>query len=604
MNFKVIVRSLFLIAVIAAVTFTIYANIKGPDGSGRNESDTTLTAAEENMNDETGVSGNLAEDRQEPGNNTYDTDTPDNTAADPENGETAAEQGDSTSRSYVKENVTLRISALGDVALGQDNRFLYGDSFDYVFEKKEGDYDYFFSGVVDLLSKDDLTIANLETTLSNETEKAEKYDYGNNYWFNGKPEYANILAAGSVEIANLANNHTYDYGQKGYDATKKALAEAGIGHFGYSEALITEVKGITVGMAGFNQLGNVEQGLDMNVFKQEVEEMTTKLRKECDLVIAGFHWGKEYKYEQEALQKELAYLAIDSGADLVIGHHPHVLQPIEEYKGRYITYSLGNFCFGGNKKPKDYDTAIYQQAFVFDSENVLQLVQEPDIIPCSVSSANGVNNYRPKAADAEQRKRVFEKLDFTPTLSEEEKAAFADKSDMVRLDAAVKNLVINLKYATSDNIVGKPVYESNIAYLRKGTADKLDEANKILLEQGYGIKVWDAYRQQKYQQILYDSAENKYYFMDPKKGSNHTRGSAVDVTLVDSDGNELDMPSGFDEMSERAHRTYSKATPEQKKNALLLENAMKSVGFIPLQKEWWHFDDTEYKSYGLLAEYP
>lgn len=601
MNFKVFFRSLFLVAVIAAAAFTVYANMSVTDGTSRIEPENTQTVLEKTGTSESASNVPSVNNERSDGSDTM---PPENNGTS--SGNTLSETADhelSSSRSYIKENVVLKISALGDVALGQDSRFLHGDSFNFVFDKIGGDYSYFFSNVVDLLAQDDLTIANLETTLSTEKKQAEKYDYGNNYWFNGKPEYANILKAGSVEIANLANNHSYDYGQKGYDATKSALEETGIEYFGYTKALYKEIKGIKIGMAGFNQLGEYEQGLDMDVFKQEVVDMTKKLREENDLVIANFHWGKEYQYQSDALQKELAYLAIDSGADLVIGHHPHVLQPIEKYKGRYIAYSLGNFCFGGNKKPKDYDTAIFQQTFVFDSDNILQPIEEPNIIPCSVSSANGFNNYKPAVATGDQRKRVFDKLKFTPTLSEEEKVAYADKSDMVRLDMAVKNISFDLKYATSDNIIGKPVYDSTITYLRKGTADKLDKANRILMEQGYSIRIWDAYRAQKHQQILHDSAEDKYYFMDPKIGSNHTRGSAVDVTLVNEDGEEADMPSIFDEMSVKADRNYSDVTPEQKKNALLLENAMKKSGFIPLQKEWWHFDDSEYKSYQLLPEY-
>lgn len=592
MNFRVFIRSLFIITLIAAISFIIYANVLRSDGSVRDVPDATQTVGEKTT---TSASADNGMGGTKDASSSGATDTTD------DDGSEAIEPVST----YVRENTVIKLSFLGDVALGQDHRFNHYDSFDHMFEKKEGDYAYFFSGVLDLLEQDDLTIANLETTLSNETKQAEKYDIGNNYWFNGKPEYAHILKAGSVEIANLANNHSYDYGQKGYDATRQALTDAGIEYFGYTEALYKEIKGIRIGMAGFNQLGEYEQGLDMDVFKAEVEALIKKLRGECDLVIANFHWGKEYKYKYEELQKELAYIAIDSGADLVIGHHPHVLQFIEQYNGKYIAYSLGNFCFGGRKTPDDYDTAIFQQTFVFDSDDVLQPIEEPDIIPCSLSSAKGINNYKPMVATGDQRKRVYEKLDFSPTLTEEEKAAIAAKTDMVRLDAAVKDIEIELRYATSDNVIGEPVYESNDAYLRKGTADKLNKANKILMEKGYSIKVWDAYRAQRYQQFLYDNAPDKSVFLDPKKGSsNHTRGAAVDCTLVTLDGIEVDMPTDFDDGSLRAYRTYDECTEEQKKNALILENAMKSVGFIPLKNEWWHFDDTDYKSYKPVASYP
>jgi zinc D-Ala-D-Ala dipeptidase len=139
---------------------------------------------------------------------------------------------------------------------------------------------------------------------------------------------------------------------------------------------------------------------------------------------------------------------------------------------------------------------------------------------------------------------------------------------------------------------------------REGTTDKLARANELLLKQGYMIKVWDGYSAQNYQKFLYDNAPNKAVFMNPKKGSsNHTRGAAVDCTLVTLDGNVVDMPSDFDEGSVLAYRTYEKCTQEQKRNALILENAMESCGFIPYKKEWWHFDDSEYKNYRVLTDY-
>ena len=598
MNFRVFVRTLFFVVIIASAAFVIYSNVAVSDGKAGVDTYVGQTAGEN-----TSVMANSAQQLE---NNEIFAAAQTQSA---DNSKSRAEQDGSSNRSYVKEAAVIKISALGDVALGQDHRFNNTDSFDYVFDKNKGDYNYFFSNVAGILSEDDLTIANLETTLSNETTKAEKFDIAsNNYWFNGNPLYANILKAGSVEVANLANNHTYDYGQKGYDATRNALKAVGIDYFGYSDVLIREVKGIKVGMIGFNQLGNVEQGLDMNVFKKEVADMTSKLRGECDLLIANFHWGKEYQYQYNAVQKELAMLVIDSGADLVIGNHPHVLEPIETYKGKYIAYSLGNFCFGGVKKPDDYDTAIYQQSFVFDSDKILQPVKEPTIIPCSVSSAKGFNNYQPVVATEPQISSVLKKLKLSPAAAgatSTTSAGKVDKKSMVKLDETVKDIVIDLRYASSNNITGKPVYESNTAYLRKGTADKLDKANQLLLKQGYRIKVWDAYRAQKYQLFLYNNAPNKSVFLDPKTGySNHTRGAAVDCTLVTPDGKKVDMPSDFDDGTALAYRDYEKCTKEQKQNALILENVMKSCGFSPISNEWWHFDDSECKSYDVLAAYP
>ncbi len=489
----------------------------------------------------------------------------------------------------------IKISALGDCALGQDSRYPYQNSFDYMVNKQKKNYKYFFSNVVNILSKDDITIANLETSLTNETKKAVKYDYGNNYWFKGSPEYAKILKAGSVEAACLSNNHTYDYMQKGFDDTKKALKAEGIAYFGYGDISYRKVKGITVAMLGLNQLGNYEQGVKLDEFKKILINMTKKAKAGSDLVILSLHWGKEYSYAYNDIQKQLGHLAIDSGADLVIGTHPHVLQPVEKYKGKYIAYSLGNFCFGGTKGARDYDTCIFQQAFTFGNDRKLIQANVPDIIPCSLSSVKDRNDYRPKVAVGSQAESIKRK---TRLVSDVVKVS---KTDMVRVDSFIKNIVIDLKYATTDNITGAKVYKSNVAYLRRGTAEKLAKASAILIKKGYKIKVWDAYRPSKYQYILWNKAKDKTYFMNPYKAvSVHTRGAAVDITLVKLDGSYVDMPSGFDEQSKKASRAYTLCTPKQKANALLLENAMKSCGFKPLNTEWWHFDDTEYKSYGSI----
>jgi len=278
------------------------------------------------------------------------------------------------------------------------------------------------------------------------------------------------------------------------------------------------------------------------------------------------------------------------------------LQPIEIYNDRYIVYSLANFCFGGNKRPSDFDTMVYRQTFLFDREGNLVSIQAPEIIPFSISSKGAVNDYRPTPIEGKAMERVFAKVGYSPDMAAA--SLSVDKNEMVRLDEVADDIIIDLKYATPDNITGKPVYDSNIAWRRRGTAIKLKRANEGLMEQGYRIKEWDAYRAEKDARRLHEVAKNSYYFIDPKIGSNHTRGAAVDVTLVDMDGNELDMPSKYDEMSEKAHRTYKHASPEQKRNALILENAMKEAGFIPLENEWWHFDDSEYRSYGFLPSLP
>ena len=190
------------------------------------------------------------------------------------------------------------------------------------------------------------------------------------------------------------------------------------------------------------------------------------------------------------------------------------MQPIEIYNDRYIVYSLANFCFGGNKRPADFDTAIYRQEFIFDRDGSLVSIRAPEIIPYSISSSGSVNDYRPTPAEDGAKERIFAKLDYSPVTAEVMDLS-VDKNEMVRLDTVIKDIVVDLKYASSDNIVGKPVYDSNIAWLRRGTANKLKKANDALMKQGYRIKVWDAYRSEEDHSLLFEAAKNNYYFLDP-----------------------------------------------------------------------------------------
>lgn len=127
------------------------------------------------------------------------------------------------------------------------------------------------------------------------------------------------------------------------------------------------------------------------------------------LSLQSFHWGEEKAEYPNDVQVELAHAAIDAGADLVLGHHPHVLQGIEQYKGKNIVYSLGNFCFGGNMYPSDMDTMIFQQTFTLKGGK-LQEDNVTNIIPCSISSVEDYNNYQPTPAAGEKETEILNKI--------------------------------------------------------------------------------------------------------------------------------------------------------------------------------------------------
>ncbi len=164
-----------------------------------------------------------------------------------------------------------------------------------------------------------------------------------------------------------------------------------------------------------------------------------------------------------------------------------------------------------------------------------------------------------------------------------------------------ENIIIDLRYATKSNFTGRKIYPLDVCVLRKETAEKLINANKEFKKRGYIIKIWDAYRPIYVQQIFWDIVKDNRFIANPKNGgSRHNRGTAVDITLVDNRGNELVMPSQFDDFSINAYRYNPNASKEVSRNIKLLTEVMEANGFIALDEEWWHFDDCDYKIYPIV----
>lgn len=294
--------------------------------------------------------------------------------------------------------VSFTISAVGDCTFGTDENFAYEGSMPAKYDEV-GDFNYFFENVKSVFEEDDLTIVNFEGTLTDSTIREDKQ-----FAFKADKSYAEILTDGFVEAANLANNHSKDYGEQSYNDTMDALDEAGITNFGYDRVAIKKVKGIKVGLVGTYVLAD---GLGV---KDSMEKNIQDLKDEgAQVIIASFHWGEEKAEYPNDVQVELAHAAIDAGADLVLGHHPHVLQGIEQYKGKNIVYSLGNFCFGGNMYPSDMDTMIFQQTFTLKGGK-LQEDNVTNIIPCSISSVEDYNNYQPTPAAGEKETEILNKI--------------------------------------------------------------------------------------------------------------------------------------------------------------------------------------------------
>lgn len=296
-------------------------------------------------------------------------------------------------------DVAITVSAAGDCTLGTDEEFDAETSFDAMYNSVD-DPAYFFRNVKPIFEQDDLTIVNLEGPLTTSDDIQEKQ-----FAFRGKPSYVEILTQGSVEAVNLANNHSKDYGEQGYQDTIQNAQNAGITSFGYDQTAIMEIKGVKVGLVGIYVLAD-----GLGRMEQLKAEIAAVKQQGAQLIIANFHWGNEKENYPDDTQKTLAHAAIDEGADLVLGHHPHVLQGIEKYKGKYIAYSLANFCFGGNSNPSDKDTMIFQQTFTIQKDGVLA-DNQIQVIPCSVSSESDYNNYQPTPAEGEEKIRIQARID-------------------------------------------------------------------------------------------------------------------------------------------------------------------------------------------------
>ena len=170
---------------------------------------------------------------------------------------------------------------------------------------------------------------------------------------------------------------------------------------------------------------------------------------------------------------------------------------------------------------------------------------------------------------------------------------FPEDEEFVRVSDHIPGLVIDLKYSTTQNFTGQTIYGFSDAYLRYGTVQKLAAVQSELSQMGLSLKIWDAFRPPQAQFMLWEICPDGNYVSNPNKGfSSHSRGNTVDVTLVDEFGQELEMPTGFDDFSALADRDYSDCTETARNNALLLEVLMEKHGFTGYKGEWWHYSDT------------
>jgi len=295
--------------------------------------------------------------------------------------------------------VTITISAAGDTTLGGDRRWAGYHAFMREFANSGSDHSHFLRNVVHIFEEDDLTILNLEGTLTYATEHMDKQ-----FVFRGPPHFAQILSSSSVDVVTIANNHTIDFFDRGYRDTTAALRAVGVEYFGNEYNTIMEVNGIKVGLFG-HRIWN-DSTFNRNRISAAVEDLRNR---GAQLIIAYYHWGVERSNVPERYQVAIGRFTIDQGAHLVLGAHSHVIQGIEEHNGRNIVYSLANFSFGGNSNPHDQESFIFQQTFTFH-DGVLQPHNDTNIIPIFVSSVRYRNDFQPTVAEGVDAERILRRI--------------------------------------------------------------------------------------------------------------------------------------------------------------------------------------------------
>lgn len=284
-------------------------------------------------------------------------------------------------------SVMVTITAVGDVTIGRNVQHKGTSIFEKELKKQGGDINFIFRNVQEIFKEDHLTIANFEGVLADEY-KIPSNKRENSYLFLAPTSYVEALTNNSVEAVTMENNHVGDFGDDGIASTIQTMEDAGIVWSNKNSMGVFEVQGLKIGMLSYQTLN---QPYTSEELKDIVDGDVKKARQQCDLVIVSFHWGDELDYAPKSNQIMLGRAAIDSGADLVLGHHSHRINPIECYKGKYIVYSLANCSFAGNNKPSDMFTFIFQTRFkVLNGEIISNTFR---IIPCRISSRKDYNDF-------------------------------------------------------------------------------------------------------------------------------------------------------------------------------------------------------------------
>ena len=297
---------------------------------------------------------------------------------------------------------SILMTFTGDCTLGsEESKRNQKTSFD-TFAKEKG-YDYFFANFRDMFEQDDLTVINLEGVLSDNASQESK---NKTFRFRGPTDFAKILTGSSIEACTLANNHTMDFGAQGMKSTQTTLDENGIAWFIGDTLYLHQHDGLTIAFIGLNPtLYNSMRNKIGDLFRELKES------KGVNAIVACIHAGMEYRPKHEESITAIATRMVECGADLVVMHHPHVLQGIEVINKRNVFYSMGNFVFGGNRdiktnKNNSSITSLYTmvvQVRMTFTNGGKYLGQQAIIYPANISDDPTANHYQPvrlSAADA------------------------------------------------------------------------------------------------------------------------------------------------------------------------------------------------------------
>ena len=299
-------------------------------------------------------------------------------------------------------STVITVTCTGDFTIGGDNRKKKKSSFSKELEANHDDINFTMANMRQILKEDDLTIVNFEGTFT-DTKYVPDSKKNNEFIFNISPAYVNVLNDNFIEAVSLANNHVMDHGTEGYEDTKNTLAQAGVifsTQEDIGEYYVNE--DCTIAMLSYlciDRYGKPVGGYD--TFEEKVCADITLAKQTYPVVIVSFHWGREPTKSRPDIgyiptdnQLRLGRMAVDAGADLIVGHHSHRIQPIEYYHGVYICYSLGNFCFSGNNKPDDMNSIVFQTRFRISKTGEVTNTGFR-IIPIQISSVKDKNNYVP-----------------------------------------------------------------------------------------------------------------------------------------------------------------------------------------------------------------